>query len=87
MRAKSIAVNENKADNIMDVTPAAVEATMAAAQVRLMVHGHTHRPGIHDLAEGRRRIVLGDWDRCGWKLTVNNGDAALTCFALAVEAR
>lgn len=87
MRAQSIAVNENKADNIMDVTPEAITAAMAAAQVRLMVHGHTHRPGIHDLAGGRRRIVLGDWDRCGWKLTVANGDAALTRFALTAEAR
>ena len=87
MRAKSIAVNENKADNIMDVTPAAIDAAMSVAQVRLMVHGHTHRPGIHDLAEGRRRIVLGDWDRCGWKLTVADGDAALTCFPLTAEAR
>ena len=84
MRAKSIAANENenKADNIMDVAPAAVEAAFAEAGVTLLVHGHTHRPGIHDLGDGRRRIVLGDWQRCGWKLTLRRGDAALTCFAL-----
>ena len=85
MRAKSIAANENKPDNIMDVTPAAVEAALAEADAALLVHGHTHRPGIHDLGQGRRRIVLGDWQRCGWKLTLRQGDAALTCFALPRE--
>ena len=82
MRAKSVAANENKADNIMDVTPAAVQAALAEANATLLVHGHTHRPGIHDLGGGGRRIVLGDWQRCGWKLTLREGDAALTCFAL-----
>ncbi len=81
MRAKSIAANENKADNIMDVTPAAIASAMRDANAPLMVHGHTHRPGIHDSPEGRR-IVLGDWNRCAWKLLLRNGDAALSCFPL-----
>ena len=97
LRARSIAANENKAANIMDVTPEAVDAAMDAADVNLMVHGHTHRPAIHVLGgepsageregpaprmEGRRRIVLGDWHRCGWKLTLASGEADLSCFAL-----
>ena len=35
---------------------------------RLMIHGHTHRPAIHDFTlDGRaaRRIVLGDWFKQG----------------------
>ena len=83
LRAKSIAANENKASNIMDVTPNSVRRAMDDAAVSLMVHGHTHRPGIHDLGGGRRRIVLGDWDRCGWKLRLDKGDAELTCFPLS----
>ena len=55
LRAHSIAANENKAANIMDVTPEAVDVAMDAADVKLMVHGHTHRPGIHSLPRGRRR--------------------------------
>ena len=86
MRASSVAANENKADNIMDVAPAAVAAALAEADAALLVHGHTHRPGIHDLGNGRRRIVLGDWQRCGWKLTLRQGDAALTCFPLLNSA-
>ena len=27
-----------------------------------LLHGHTHRPGQHDLGEGRVRMVLSDWD-------------------------
>ena len=83
LRARSIAANENKAANIMDVTPCSVRQAMDKAGVSLMVHGHTHRPGIHDLGTGRRRIVLGDWDRCGWKLRLDKGDAQLSCFPLA----
>lgn len=82
LRARSIAANENKAANIMDVTPCSVRQAMDNAAVSLMVHGHTHRPGIHDLGAGRRRIVLGDWDRCGWKLRLDKGDAELCCFPL-----
>lgn len=82
MRAASVAANANKADNIMDVTGSAVDAALDEAGVATLIHGHTHRPGIHDLGDGRRRIVLGDWHRCGWKLTLRAGDAALTCFPL-----
>jgi UDP-2,3-diacylglucosamine hydrolase len=85
LRAKSIAANENKAANIMDVTPSSVRQAMDDAAVSLMVHGHTHRPGIHDLGDGRRRIVLGDWNHCGWKLRLDRGDADLSCFPLPVR--
>lgn len=82
LRAQSMAANENKADNIMDVTPEAVDDALDQTGAELMVHGHTHRPGIHDLGGGRRRVVLGDWDRCGWKLLIDRGDLALSCFPL-----
>ena len=44
-----------------------VDAAMAcqwldSAGAAVMIHGHTHRPGQHDLGGGRRRIVLSDWD-------------------------
>ena len=82
LRAQSATANENKADNIMDVTPEVVSGALDQVGASLLVHGHTHRPGIHDLDEGRRRVVLGDWDRCGWKLRIDQGDLALTCFPL-----
>lgn len=53
-----------KAEYITDVNAAAVLDCMRAAAVRLLIHGHTHRPAVHDFdLDGRpaRRIVLGDW--------------------------
>lgn len=35
---------------------------LAAAQASTMIHGHTHRPAVHDLGHGRQRWVLSDWD-------------------------
>lgn len=53
-----------KADDIMDVTDEAVTAIMRKHDVRHLVHGHTHRPAVHDFSldgETATRIVLGDW--------------------------
>jgi UDP-2,3-diacylglucosamine hydrolase len=60
---------------IMDVNPAAVETAYRVAGVRRIIHGHTHRPGIHDtLIEGVRaqRIVLGAWYEQGSYLEYEN---------------
>ena len=53
-----------KADLIMDVDEDTVSKVMAEHGVELLIHGHTHRPDIHDFDIGGqacRRIVLGDW--------------------------
>jgi UDP-2,3-diacylglucosamine hydrolase len=53
---------------IMDVNPQAVLAAMRAAGVKLLLHGHTHRPDVHrfDLdGSPAARIVLGDWHEQG----------------------
>lgn len=69
LRERSRAANSNKPEAIMDVSPEAVEEALRRHGVSIMVHGHTHRPGIHRLGEGPScRIVLGDWDREGWYL-------------------
>ena len=49
---------------IMDVTPEEVPRVMAEAGVSKLIHGHTHRPAVHELKvsdQAARRIVLGDW--------------------------
>ena len=49
---------------ITDVSPSTVDATLARYGIDTLIHGHTHRPGVHALdVDGRacRRIVLGDW--------------------------
>jgi UDP-2,3-diacylglucosamine hydrolase len=45
-----------------DVDPAAALAWLAEAGSRHLIHGHTHRPGDVELAAGRWRHVLTDWD-------------------------
>ena len=43
---------------------AAIEAAMRQAGVRTMLHGHTHRPAVHEFeldGDAAKRIVLGDW--------------------------
>jgi len=50
---------------IMDVNQGAVENELKQHDAEILIHGHTHRPGIHTLQlDGRRatRIVLGDWN-------------------------
>jgi len=55
---------------IMDVNQKAVEDAMDRHGVRHMIHGHTHRPAIHEAGD-RQRVVLGDWYEQGSVLTVS----------------
>lgn len=53
-----------KAASIIDADQKTIERVMLAHGVSELIHGHTHRPAIHefDLAGvTARRIVLGDW--------------------------
>lgn len=61
---------------VMDVNAAAVTAAFRAARVRRMIHGHTHRPGVHDVevdGEAAQRIVLGAWYEQGSYLSYERG--------------
>ncbi|MBH0085837.1 UDP-2,3-diacylglucosamine diphosphatase [Psychrobacter sp. SCQQ22] len=59
MRQKSQRNNANKATHIMDVNADAVSTVMADSDA--LLHGHTHRPDIHQTANDKMRYVLGDW--------------------------
>ncbi len=64
LREKSLSATKDKKEEIMDVNPQSVEKIMHDNNVNLLIHGHTHRPAIHDiLIQNRKaqRIVLGDW--------------------------
>lgn len=45
-----------------DLDPASCLQWMHTHQTRRMIHGHTHRPAIHELEPGVTRTVLSDWD-------------------------
>ena len=64
MREQANQAVQLKAEDIMDVTPEAVAEAMRAHGVRHLIHGHTHRPRVHDMVldgDAAVRIVLGDW--------------------------
>lgn len=59
---------------IMDVNQDEVRRTFEHQRVDFIVHGHTHRPAIHQVQLGDRsvtRIVLGDWYEQGSVLRWN----------------
>ena len=61
---------------IMDVNEGAVAAAFRAAGVRRMIHGHTHRPGVHEMrldGAPAQRIVLGAWYEQGSYLSCEPG--------------
>jgi UDP-2,3-diacylglucosamine hydrolase len=80
LRAKSQSLNAMKADDIMDVTAEEVDRIMLQHQVKRLIHGHTHRPQVHQWqleGETVERLVLGDWDTHLWYILAQNGAFAL----------
>jgi UDP-2,3-diacylglucosamine hydrolase len=64
LRETSIERTQGKPDSIMDVNPQTVVDTMKRHAVQRLIHGHTHRPGVHNLmvnGKPAQRLVLGDW--------------------------
>ncbi len=59
-RAKSQEHTQNSSHEIMDVNPNEIAALFKTHQVKTIIHGHTHRPAVHQ-DDDRKRIVLGDW--------------------------
>lgn len=75
-RAGSRAHMERLTPQIMDVNQDTVAAAFRAARARRMIHGHTHRPAVHEmLVDGQptQRIVLGAWYEQGSYLWQERG--------------
>ncbi|MCL1049446.1 UDP-2,3-diacylglucosamine diphosphatase [Shewanella abyssi] len=77
LRSRSQSSNQQKSDSIMDVEPDAVIELLDSTKTQQMIHGHTHRPAIHQLAHGKRRIVVGDWYDQGSMLCVSQDNIEL----------
>ena len=68
-RKKSSETKQLKSYDIMDVNAKAVENVIT--EVDYLIHGHTHRPEIHQVLN-KQRIVLGDWrEDSAWILEIN----------------
>jgi UDP-2,3-diacylglucosamine hydrolase len=68
MRDASHAAKDHKPQAIMDVSVPAVSGMMRHHGVQRLIHGHTHRPAIHEFdMDGATalRMVLGDWYTSG----------------------
>ena len=71
LREGSRSAHLEKSYEIMDVAPSAVSALRASTGADTIIHGHTHRPALHQ-QELLRRFVLPDWEldaepvRGGW---------------------
>ncbi len=64
MRQQSQQRGKAKAAKITDVNQQTVEQIMSAQQCTTLIHGHTHRPAVHEFLlnqQPARRIVLPDW--------------------------
>ncbi len=81
MRDQSMSTSSQKPEEIMDVNQAAVEKTLRDESVKILVHGHTHRPAAHRFklaGSDVQRIVLGDWYSQGSILRWDSAGPELT---------
>ncbi|MGA7986625.1 MAG: UDP-2,3-diacylglucosamine diphosphatase [Burkholderiales bacterium] len=88
LRIESEARKRAKSAAIMDVNPDTVREAFRLHAVTRLIHGHTHRPGHHEIElEGRRceRWVLPDWYDTGGYLRAENGTVRLV--SLSPEVR
>lgn len=85
LREGSREAHATKSYEIMDVTPEAVDALFDSTGADVIIHGHTHRPDLHQVG-AKRRYVLPDWEldaepaRGGW--IALHADGTITRHAL-----
>ena len=60
VRQQSEALKRRQTD-YADVDTQAAQAWLNATHAQVLLHGHTHRPAVHDLGDGLSRWVLSDW--------------------------
>ena len=63
-RLESSKHTNSKKNEIMDVNKDEILKMYEKYNVEIIIHGHTHRPAIHDIffnGKNCQRIVLGDW--------------------------
>lgn len=80
MRRLSREKTAGKPEAIMDVNADTVTDCMTQHGTTRLIHGHTHRPAVHDLlidGKAAQRIVLGDWYERGSVLECTPGGCVL----------
>ncbi|MCB1919969.1 MAG: UDP-2,3-diacylglucosamine diphosphatase [Candidatus Competibacteraceae bacterium] len=86
LRETSRQAIQQKAADITDVNRQEVDRVMREHRVERLIHGHTHRPAIHEWTldgYSMRRIVLGDWYAQGSVLCCGASDWRMESLALS----
>jgi UDP-2,3-diacylglucosamine hydrolase len=82
LREDSKQSNNDKMLDIMDVDTHEIDRLMQLNSAHLMIHGHTHRPALHQQENGTR-LVLGDWDKFAWIAVLD--DTQIIQYKVALE--
>ena len=68
----------------LDITDANIETVnnfIEKNKPDIFIHGHTHRPKIHE-HNSAKRLVLGDWNESGWYCSIKDKDINLKEFKI-----
>lgn len=90
-REQSKTATADKNTEIMDVNQQEVLSLLHESGQTSMIHGHTHRPAIHDIEleqpigehKTAQRVVLGDWDKQAWYGEITSKGVELKNFPLS----
>ena len=79
LRSDSKKATSDKSLEITDANLETVNKFIREHNPDIFIHGHTHRPRIHQ-HHSTQRIVLGDWNKKGWFLSMDNYSPYLNEF-------
>ncbi|MFV1983741.1 MAG: UDP-2,3-diacylglucosamine diphosphatase [Thiohalomonadales bacterium] len=77
LRDTSVSETNSKSEDIMDVNLDTVIDVFTKHKIQNLIHGHTHRPAIHDFEANQlpaKRIVLNDWYEFGSVLIYSDSE-------------
>lgn len=80
IRQKSKESQAYKSEEIMDVAQREVIRVVEQTQCDWLIHGHTHRPNLHNLSNGSQRMVVGDWYEQGSALVIDQKGGTLVAL-------
>ena len=81
LRSDSKEATSEKPLDITDVNIDSVKSFLKENKPDVFIHGHTHRPKIHDY-DLSKRVVLGDWDKFGWYFSIVENSLYLKEFKI-----
>tara|TARA_B100001057_G_scaffold301233_1_gene301430 strand:+ start:2235 stop:2945 length:711 start_codon:yes stop_codon:yes gene_type:complete len=79
LRSDSRNATSAKSLEITDANLETVNSFIQENKPDVFIHGHTHRPKIHE-HDSTKRVVLGDWDKLGWCLSIVENNLNLEEF-------